>query len=466
MSAIDSQLAPLDAAHETLEVLVLWGDSVLHATYLQPGSAFQVGDARDPAPSDFVLELSDDGGRVVLAERAADGDARIRVPADARCEFLPQAGQDAGAAAPAAIETAPHAGRRSCTLPRGTQARIEYRGLTFLVSLERDVDATAMRQRRALNLKEHAYTLLSFAMHAGALGLFALLPPHSSVLALDRIKLDARFTPYLLSPVEIELPKLPDSGANGAESAAPDRTNAPAQQADDNPARRKRDRPGRSSRSTVDSSPDRDQLRAQIGQAGILGTLRSGALSLLDSSPYGPAGGREYGPDQLLNGGFGPGSLASLGAGAGPRINGGGYGTIGVGRLGTQGDGQRPGGGVGRFRDHRGIVPKLKVEKPQISGLLQKEAIRRAIQPHLNEVRYCYEQALQARPDLQGRVVARFIIGPTGEVKMAAATPSDATLTEVANCIAGKVRQWHFPSPPGGGLVSIQYPFALELAGR
>jgi TonB family protein len=101
-----------------------------------------------------------------------------------------------------------------------------------------------------------------------------------------------------------------------------------------------------------------------------------------------------------------------------------------------------------------------------VLGSLSKETIRRIIGRHVAEVRNCYQQQLQAHPDLQGRVAIKFIISPTGAVQTAQVTESDLGSPAVGQCIAQAVQRWGFPAPEGGGLVVVTYPFVLSQAGN
>jgi outer membrane biosynthesis protein TonB len=100
-----------------------------------------------------------------------------------------------------------------------------------------------------------------------------------------------------------------------------------------------------------------------------------------------------------------------------------------------------------------------------IHGSLSKEVIRRVIHQHISEVRHCYEQELNVRPDLQGRVSVKFVIAPTGAVQAAAVESSELRNARVEQCIAQSVRRWIFPAPEGGGLVIVGYPFVLSQTG-
>jgi TonB family protein len=167
---------------------------------------------------------------------------------------------------------------------------------------------------------------------------------------------------------------------------------------------------------------------------------------------------------------YGPGGLGSHGTGAGAggehegTIGGGGLRTIGRFAGGT-GDGRDYGHGAGTLRRRKAIVPDFIVGDPNVRGSLDKEIIRRIVRRHINEVRYCYEQALAARPKLEGRLAVQFTIAPTGQVLAAVLASSSLGAPAVESCIVNAVKRWEFPQPRGGGLVIVSYPFQLAPAG-
>jgi hypothetical protein len=62
-------------------------------------------------------------------------------------------------------------------------------------------------------------------------------------------------------------------------------------------------------------------------------------------------------------------------------------------------------------------------------------------------------------------VAIQFIISPTGAVQTAAVNSSDLGNGKVEQCIVSAVRRWTFPSPEGGGIVVVTYPFVLQQTG-
>jgi hypothetical protein len=207
-----------------------------------------------------------------------------------------------------------------------------------------------------------------------------------------------------------------------------------------------------------------------------------GAMSAMSGAAGGPSGGARSGGDAgggassagggsdgsgALNGSevgdaYGTGGLGLDGMGEG----GGGAGdTIGVGDIGTigHGGGSGTGEGYGGARDfigshHAAAVPLARGATIEAGGTCPREAIRRTVRAHINEVRFCYERALQSRPALTGRVVASFVLASSGRVVRAES--SESTIDpDVAACVTDAVRRWVFAGCDGGAAVS--YPFVF-----
>jgi hypothetical protein len=222
----------------------------------------------------------------------------------------------------------------------------------------------------------------------------------------------------------------------------------------------------------------REQAREMARNAGVLGTLR--AMTGAWNSPTSPFGrDTALGNDPMsalgalmgdsIGENFGYGGLGLRGTGRGG--GGTGEGTIGLGNLGTighgggGGSGSGYGRGAGGFRGRDARVPQIRSGAADVRGSLSKEVIRRVIRRHINEVKFCYEQELNSRPDLEGRVEVRFIISPTGSVQTAMVQSSTLSNQRVESCITSSVQRWTFPSPDGGGIVIVTYPFVLAQSG-
>ncbi len=250
------------------------------------------------------------------------------------------------------------------------------------------------------------------------------------------------------------------------------------------------------------SSQDEAQRRAQ--NAGVLGLLKGSVPSEADEALGGLIGNQ-------IGEAYGVGGLGLVGKGSG----GGGVapteGTIGLGLLGTGNDvGRAPafaevigpgsvgaigrdapsepptsqssiaplraatsgrggsgvsGRRVARLRGRRSKAPRVTGGRARVRGALDKGIIRRIIRRHINEVKYCYQKELQARPDLHGRVVVQFTISPTGQVVSSVVQSSTMGNRQVETCIAMAVRRWLFPKPKGGGIVIVTYPFRMRTSG-
>ena len=116
-------------------------------------------------------------------------------------------------------------------------------------------------------------------------------------------------------------------------------------------------------------------------------------------------------------------------------------------------------GGTGGGRTTR--KANVMAGSAEVRGSLDKEIIQRIIRRHINEVKFCYEQAVKENPTLKGRVVVQFTIAATGQVVASTVAQSTMNSGTVDNCIAGAVRRWEFPKPQGGGIVIVSYPFVL-----
>jgi TonB family protein len=169
---------------------------------------------------------------------------------------------------------------------------------------------------------------------------------------------------------------------------------------------------------------------------------------------------------------FGPGGLGQVGTGRG----GGGTGeeTLGLGKLGTMGKfGDGPGEGL-RYGANKGgllarrkpITPDVFIGDSSVRGSLDKEIIRRIVRRNINQVRYCYQQGLTARPSLEGRAVVQFTIAPTGQVLASVLQSSTLNAVAVESCVVNAVKRWEFPKPNGGGLVIVSYPFQFNRPGE
>ncbi|HUJ25253.1 MAG TPA: AgmX/PglI C-terminal domain-containing protein [Myxococcales bacterium] len=90
----------------------------------------------------------------------------------------------------------------------------------------------------------------------------------------------------------------------------------------------------------------------------------------------------------------------------------------------------------------------------------ERKAIGDYIRDNSGDVRDCYAKRLQDRPTLQGKLVARFDIGPSG--KVIGASADGIADKELRVCVVNAVRKWEFEKPQSGGKLRVAYPFKFE----
>ncbi|MCK6597435.1 MAG: AgmX/PglI C-terminal domain-containing protein [Bdellovibrionaceae bacterium] len=207
-------------------------------------------------------------------------------------------------------------------------------------------------------------------------------------------------------------------------------------------------------------SPRKTIQISQLGALGVLGSLKksnqNGGLNLNrinTSKGIGMGGSLGSGGVQTTN--YAKGLFAAP-LGVGNKAEGaGGYGTKGKG-------GGQAGYGKMTITGNYGSSITPLYEEAFSEGGLDRNAIAAVIARHLSEVRFCYESALQQKPNLNGRVSMKFIINPRGDVATAQVGSSSLAHPQVEGCIREKLKSWKFPQPQGGVNVKVSYPFVLK----
>ncbi len=101
-------------------------------------------------------------------------------------------------------------------------------------------------------------------------------------------------------------------------------------------------------------------------------------------------------------------------------------------------------------------------EEAEAIGGLDKALIAAVVQANLGQIKHCYEKQLLIDSNLYGKVVAEWIIDKTGSVSKSGIKKTTMNNANVENCIAGKIKNWKFPQPKGGGNVQVSYPFLFK----
>ena len=472
----------VETGEQALEVVVMWGDKqVLHVEHLNPPRAFYVGEPAPKVPVDFLMG-SDVLGTSRMPVVTAGGAAIIPAGATGSVTVGDQMMTIADLQAQGRLQASSEApGAQQYQVPPGATVKVEHRGFTFVT---KQVNAgRKIAGGMSVDWQPLAYVFGSMTVFAILLTLIYFIPPAGGGLNLDLLNADSRLVQYLMEPPATEEEETPewldesdqqdDEGGKGKRHKG------------EEGAMGKKESKKTNNRYAIQGPADnqdphmaREEAREQAANAGILGTLRAmqGAWNS-PTSPYGADTALGADPMSALgalmgdqigeNFGFGGLGLRGTGRGGGGT----GEGTIGLGNIGTighgggGGSGSGYGRGAGGFRGRSARVPRIRSGNADVRGSLSKEVIRRVIRRHINEVKFCYEQELNARPDLQGRVSVRFIISPTGAVQTAMVANSSLGNQRVENCIAQAVRRWTFPAPDGGGIVIVTYPFVLQAAG-
>jgi Ca-activated chloride channel family protein len=111
------------------------------------------------------------------------------------------------------------------------------------------------------------------------------------------------------------------------------------------------------------------------------------------------------------------------------------------------------------FGPHIAIPPAISTRNFAAAGTIDRAILRRYIRRRLDAVRYCYEKALVARPELRGTVTAHFTVSASGRVQGASATGLGDR--EVDACIVKVIESIEFPAVPDGTPTAVNYPFTL-----
>lgn len=478
--------------HEAaIEVVVLWGDSsVLQVSHLNPVRGFVVGEGDPNAPInqpshvDYLMGhetlgvdrwplLEETGGNVAVVVPSG---ATVEVTSNERRQTLNDL-RASGLLSTSGMMS----GADQFVLPPAATVKVSFKGFTFVVRPVRAGRPVGLAEVPLTDWKSHVWTGVSLLFHIAVLLLFYFLPPRPSSLSLDLLNADSRLVQYLMEPPELEEEKQLDwmNGSNEQQGGTGKRHK------DEEGAMGKEDSKKTKNKYGIQGPKDnkdvhmaREQAKEEAKTAGVLGTLRqiTGAWNS-PTSPYGRDTALGADPMSALGAlmgdqigeNFGYGGLGLRGTGRGG--GGTGEGTIGLGNLGTIGHGSGTGTGSGYGRGAGGLhgrsssVPSIRPGEVESFGSLSKEVIRRVVRRHLNEVRFCYEQELNSRPDLDGRVSVKFVISPTGSVQSSMVADSTLGNSRAEQCIAQAVRRWTFPSPEGGGIVVVTYPFMLAASG-
>lgn len=447
-----------------VEVIVSWGDvrDVLSVTHVTGAGTFVLGDTGE---TDFLMNA----GILGSSSHTLVENGTLRIPTGAS-GTLRVGGEEQELS--------------DITLGAGIEASLQLGDFRVLVREVQEGKRVAPRQT-AMERQPLVFIGGTMAVAGILLGIMALSPAHGMAMTGDRLDPNSRLVNYITEQAEFEEPEVDfeeevasggEEGqrAEGEEGAMGDvesdqQNNAYAIAGDATPEERQ---------------IAREHSREEASHAGILGVLPSAMMAL--NSPTSPFGAdNAIGSDPMsalgaltgiqLGDNEGLGGLGLMGTGRGGGCIGPdcGLATIGLGDrgighgLGDCDNGPCLGGGHGpsgtdglRQREHR--VPTIRSTGATVQGALSRETIRRVVRRHHNEVKFCYERALQSNPGLEGRVTTRFMISPSGAVVGSTIVGSTLNHAETESCVRNVLTRFTFPSPDNGGMVSVTYPFTFS----
>lgn len=452
-----------------LEVLVLWGVTVVDVRHFTEPGSYTIGDGEEA--SHFVRPQLIPQNPFPLAE--TDGNSMVvNVPEGVEGEVM----LDGKVYAIEELKNASKLGRssvprsHSLRLPPRARCRLKFGDLTFLIN---SVPAAPPIGRASL-LKAVDPQLLRYLLGAAVLhALFFLIvlsiPEDADSLSMDGFDMSDRFVDFMFKPEEeMKDPEdlfgdMKDEGEK-AEKAK-----------DEQGEMGDRTEEAQDKRFAVEGNQEEIELARERAKQEAIDTAQAAINSLEGelSSVWGE-GNQAIGGDAVsaLGNMFGDKTGAAAGFGglgvAGAGRGGGGFGeaSIGVGNVGTRGRGGGGNSGYGRGQSRLGRksakAPKVIPGNPIVQGSLDRETIRRVIRRHRAEYRYCYERELNRKRDLNGKIKVKFTIAGNGSVIASTVVESTMKNASVENCLAGKIKRWVFPAPKGGGIVVVTYPFIFK----
>jgi hypothetical protein len=422
-----------------VDVTALWGGTVIGVERIAgqgsvtigqaPSNSFQIAHPSIPAPSYAIVTLAADGASIAVAK-------------DMEAELDGKAVSG------------------SVALDVGQKAVVRVGPVELVVQYSKRYTPIDLGLFQTLDFFYSKIFALALIAQLGLILAFVLTPKLPSLDDDDLFKNQQEFTKLILTVQEKKKEK-DLSGKKAAKAKADEGVFGKKDKPKEDKLASKKGAP------TVDKDKreeDRKIAMDALAQLGLKGP--EGAVS----NVFGP-GGLGSGINNQLGGlkgaamgdAGGAGGLGSRGTGAG----GGGSG-LGIGGLGS-GTGRGSGGSGnidlgGRGKGMTRIVPGKIIYE----GGLTREEIQRVISRVMSQIKYCYEKELNKDPNLEGKLVASWVITGSGDVtsaQMAQNTFAGASAQPVEQCVVRIIQRLKFPQPKGGGQVFVTYPFVFSSSG-
>ncbi len=109
-------------------------------------------------------------------------------------------------------------------------------------------------------------------------------------------------------------------------------------------------------------------------------------------------------------------------------------------------------------------VSRVRPAAPRVQGGLSQEVVRRVTRRHMNELRFCHQQAYQGQPTTAAGVSLEvsYIVDPQGRVQAAVPDERGPAPPAFRSCVAQAFRRWTFPAPTNAGVVQIRQRLAFQ----
>jgi hypothetical protein len=449
-----------------VELRLVWGTTLIDAaTFVKPPKPVKVGTTEG---CDFVLSgtqlpgdehsiIRYDGDYKFIFGKGMDGEHTERGQTVALRDMV--SGRQAQSDSDGYAVNVPHDGMVWVDFGGGVRMEARYK---------KPPKPAVVPWWERLNYQFLNLFLILFFIEAGFMVAAANFPYDTDTIADDLFKNPARMAKFVLKPPEQQkknpyLERLERSLKKDPGEMAAKHKGTEGQMG-------KRDAPkttGRSAPKAID--PNDKEIVKNTGILKLLGRGGGGLSTIFGQGGLGGdlkgAIGNMFGP--VVGDSRGLGGLGLKGSGSG----GGGVGdTIGIGAVGTKGRGGGLGGygtGVGGLGKKGDRDVSIATGTPIVQGSLDKELIRKVIQSHASQIRYCYEQQLAISPKLEGKVSIRWIINANGSVSSPQLDRGGTTMDNgaVPSCMMSRIGTWMFPKPKGGGIVVVTYPWILRPSG-
>lgn len=126
---------------------------------------------------------------------------------------------------------------------------------------------------------------------------------------------------------------------------------------------------------------------------------------------------------------------------------------LGAGQAGLSNSGAGAGRGLGNLEGGEFSVA---------GGGLDRETVRKIINSYKSQVRTCYERALIASPNFEGRVSYKWTITPSGPVVSAHIHKETVQSASLKACVLEVIQGMKFPASTNGLPTTVIYPFVFQ----